>query len=170
MMKLWSHAVVIDTGLSIDTADDYIEASTELDTAMLAWANSAPISVYFKNVSEETVDLQLHEITWSIEAAHMEDGESLPVILCKMVIDVQSSSKPDIMKPNLRMSLLDKLAAVCPALKTSTDCLMRLTWPPFLACPLQRSNSSSKTASHCGVSCGHGRLARRLVLDFFHPK
>ena len=38
-MKLWSYAVVIDTGLSIETADDYIEASKELDTAMLAWAN-----------------------------------------------------------------------------------------------------------------------------------
>ena len=117
MMKLWSYAVVIDTGLSIDNADDYIEASKELDTAMLAWANSAPISVYFKNVSEETADKQLHEITWTIEAAHMEDGDL--VILCKMVIDVQSSSKPDILKPNLRVSLLEKLAAVCPALKIS---------------------------------------------------
>ena len=117
MMKLWSYAVVIDTGISIDNADDYIEASKEVDTAMVNWANNTPISVYFKNVGEDTVDLQLHEITWSIEAAPMEEGHL--DILCKMVIDVQSSSKPDILKPNLRVSLLDKLAAVCPALKTS---------------------------------------------------
>ena len=60
MMKLWSHAVIIDTGITVEDEEQYKEASTDLDNAMQDWAKTVPISVYFKGVSEETLNEEAH--------------------------------------------------------------------------------------------------------------
>lgn len=119
MSKYWSFAVILDTGVSVDNESDYDEASNELDVAMLDWANGTPVSQYFKDISEDCVDLQEHNISWVIEAA--DRPVDVFAIMCKVMIEVKSSTKPDIMKPNLRTTMLstDKLSAICPGVKLS---------------------------------------------------
>ena len=118
MSKYWSFAVILDTGISVDNESDYDEASKELDAAMLSWADTTWVSQYFKDISEDCVDLQEHNISWVIEAVPVED---VFAIMCKVMIEVKSSTKPDIMKPNLRTTMLstDKLSAICPGVKLS---------------------------------------------------
>ena len=112
MMKLWSHAVVIDTGITVEDEEQYKEASTDLDNAMQEWA-TVPISVYFKGVSEETLNEEVHKVSWIVEAVQLED-EDMFAVMCKVMLEIKSVSKPDILKPNLRVALLEKLAAVAP--------------------------------------------------------
>ena len=121
MMKLWSYAVVIDTGVTVSSEEDYNQAAKDLDNALDTWATEVPISVYFKDVSEDTKSEKVHKIEWFVEAIPTEEQEGVEVfaILAKIMVEVKSTSKPDILKPNLRVSLLDKLAAVCPGLKVS---------------------------------------------------
>ena len=117
-MKMHTFAVVVDTGCSVDTKEQYDEACVEINKGMQAFAEGVPAEDYVtvgKPDSHELVGGG-HEIAWVIEAQPFEGGHF--EIFIKIMLDLRCSCKPDVVKIDIKRALVGKLLG-CPALKVS---------------------------------------------------
>ena len=116
-MKTWSFAVVIDCVTSVEDGDTYAAAASEIDNGMQEFASSVAVEDYTKGVDSDG-----HAISWVIEPQEMvnltDDAKVYYAIYCKIMLDINSSMKPDVLKLEMKNALLQALP-MCPALKLS---------------------------------------------------